>query len=78
MVRSTAKHGAAAVIAQHCHSHLISADFYSSQGLVRSTAKYWVRMSDVSTVKHHILQVGRQSFARPCFFFCCRSALLLC
>lgn len=27
------------------------------QGMVRSTAKYWVRMSDVSTVKHHILQV---------------------
>jgi hypothetical protein len=22
----------------------------------RSTTKYWVRMSDVSTVKHHILQ----------------------
>ncbi|EFN52611.1 hypothetical protein CHLNCDRAFT_58814 [Chlorella variabilis] len=28
----------------------------SSQGMVRSTTKYWVRMSDVSTVKHHILQ----------------------
>jgi len=26
------------------------------QGIVRSTTKYWVRMSDVSTVKHHILQ----------------------
>ncbi len=24
--------------------------------MVRSTAKYWVRMCDVSTVKHHILQ----------------------
>ena len=24
--------------------------------MVRSTTKYWVRMSDVSTVKHHILQ----------------------
>lgn len=24
--------------------------------MVRSTAKYWVRMSDVSTVKHHVLQ----------------------
>ena len=27
-----------------------------AQGFVRSTTKYWVRMSDVSTVKHHILQ----------------------
>lgn len=26
------------------------------QGMDRSTTKYWVRMSDVSTVKHHILQ----------------------
>jgi hypothetical protein len=26
------------------------------EGMVRSNAKYWVRMSDVSTVKHHILQ----------------------
>ena len=26
------------------------------QGTIRSTTKYWVRMSDVSTVKHHILQ----------------------
>jgi SPX domain protein involved in polyphosphate accumulation len=26
------------------------------QGVVRTTHKYWVRMSDVSTVKHHILQ----------------------
>ncbi|GAB4819711.1 hypothetical protein N2152v2_006757 [Parachlorella kessleri] len=28
----------------------------SSQGIARTSAKYWVRMSDVSTVKHHILQ----------------------
>lgn len=28
----------------------------SSQGFVRSTTKYWVRMTDVSAVKHHILQ----------------------
>ncbi|KAL4855568.1 Vacuolar transporter chaperone 4 [Chlorella vulgaris] len=28
----------------------------SAQGMDRSTTKYWVRMSDVSTVKHHILQ----------------------
>lgn len=27
-----------------------------AEGIVRSTTKYWVRMSDVSTVKHHILQ----------------------
>ena len=26
------------------------------QGFVRSTTKYWVRTTDVSTVKHHILQ----------------------
>lgn len=28
----------------------------SAQGFVRSTTKYWVRMTDVSAVKHHILQ----------------------
>ena len=28
----------------------------ASQGFVRSTTKYWVRMTDVSAVKHHILQ----------------------
>lgn len=28
------------------------------QGLAQSTTKYWVRMSDVSTVKHHILQAS--------------------
>lgn len=28
----------------------------AAEGFVRSTTKYWVRMSDVSTVKHHILQ----------------------
>jgi len=28
----------------------------SAQGFVRSTSKYWVRMADVSTVKHHVLQ----------------------
>ncbi|PSC71737.1 VTC domain-containing [Micractinium conductrix] len=38
-----------------------------AEGTIRSTTKYWVRMSDVSTVKHHILQhlpvsqVGKQS-----------------
>lgn len=29
----------------------------TTQGTVRSTTRYWVRMCDVSTVKHHILQV---------------------
>ncbi|KAK9825865.1 hypothetical protein WJX81_006134 [Elliptochloris bilobata] len=28
----------------------------SAQGFVRSTTKYWVRTTDVSAVKHHILQ----------------------
>lgn len=27
-----------------------------AQGFVRSTTKYWVRTTDVSAVKHHILQ----------------------
>ncbi len=27
-----------------------------SQGFVRSTTKYWVRTTDVTAVKHHILQ----------------------
>lgn len=45
------------------------------QGMVRSTAKYWVRMSDVSTVKHHILQVccarlPPQSALYPAFVGC--------
>ena len=26
------------------------------QGFVRSTTKYWVRTTDVTAVKHHILQ----------------------
>ena len=26
------------------------------QGFVRSTTKYWVRTTDVSAVKHHVLQ----------------------
>lgn len=28
----------------------------SAQGFVRSTTKYWVRTTDISAVKHHILQ----------------------
>jgi len=43
------------------HSRLrkdVSGEKYegASQGLIRSTQKFWVRNQDISTVKHHILQ----------------------
>jgi hypothetical protein len=47
----------------------------SAQGFVRSTTKYWVRMTDVSAVKHHILQhlpvfQYNQGSVRPCSALC--------